>query len=117
MAKNDDKSSTLSMAEKVVAAYERVCEAGHFGKVPARNLLVTSIKMLIDSLARSDRSLTRTAKTVNSFHAAAEEIKKVVSEQANDKGLWMNTITAPEAYLQQELRRLHAIIEQFFGET
>lgn len=35
----------------------------------------------------------------------------LVSEQAVDDGLWFNTQTAPETYLQQELRRLHAVIE------
>ena len=36
----------------------------------------------------------------------------VVEEQAKDEGLWFVPITASEAYLQQELRRLHAVIEE-----
>ena len=39
-------------------------------------------------------------------------IKKVVDEQIEDEGLWFMAETAPEAYLQQELRRLHAEIER-----
>ena len=35
----------------------------------------------------------------------------LVDEQAEDEGLWFNAITASEAYLQQELRRLHAAME------
>ena len=35
----------------------------------------------------------------------------VVDEQAEDEGLWFIAATAPEAYLQQELRRLHAAID------
>jgi hypothetical protein len=35
----------------------------------------------------------------------------VVEEQANDEGLWFEAKTAPEAYLQNALRRLHATIE------
>lgn len=35
----------------------------------------------------------------------------LVDEQAEDEGLWFIARTAPEAYLQQELRRLHAVIE------
>lgn len=35
-----------------------------------------------------------------------------VCEQADDEGLWFRAVTAPEAYLQQELRRLHAEIEK-----
>ena len=43
-------------------------------------------------------------------HLAA--IRKLVDEQAEDEGLWFIAKTAPEAYLQQELRRLHALIER-----
>ena len=36
----------------------------------------------------------------------------VVLEQAEDEGLWFIAETAPEAYLQIALRRLHAAIEE-----
>jgi hypothetical protein len=36
---------------------------------------------------------------------------QIVHEQAEDEGLWFEAQTAPEAYLQQELRRLHAALE------
>ena len=39
------------------------------------------------------------------------KIKKIVHEQAKDEGLWFISERAPEAYLQQELRKLHAVIE------
>jgi len=35
----------------------------------------------------------------------------IVKEQAKDEGLFFIAETAPEAYLQQELRRLHRAIE------
>ena len=35
----------------------------------------------------------------------------LVDEQAEDDGLWFVAEHAAEAYLQQELRRLHAAIE------
>ena len=38
-------------------------------------------------------------------------IIRLVDEQARDGGLWFAAKTAAEAYLQQELRRLHAAIE------
>jgi hypothetical protein len=38
--------------------------------------------------------------------------QQVVSEQAEDEGLWFAAATASEAYLQQALRRLHAAVEQ-----
>jgi len=40
-----------------------------------------------------------------------QAVKKVVDEQAEDEGLWFFAQTAPEAYLQQELRRLHTVFE------
>lgn len=36
-----------------------------------------------------------------------------VDEQINDEGLWFAATTAPEAYLQAELRRLHRVIEAY----
>ena len=38
-------------------------------------------------------------------------IQALVDKQAEDGGLWFVAQTAPEAYLQDELRKLHAIIE------
>lgn len=39
------------------------------------------------------------------------EARAEVERQAADPGLWFISGTAPEVYLQQALRRLHAIIE------
>lgn len=39
------------------------------------------------------------------------ELMAVVDAQAEDEGLWFISETAPEAYLQHELRRLHSAIE------
>ena len=41
-----------------------------------------------------------------------DSLLALVDEQAEDEGLWFIALTAPEAYLQQELRRLHARIER-----
>ncbi len=38
-------------------------------------------------------------------------LRAVIDGQASDPGLWFTAQTATEAYLQQELRRLHAVIE------
>ena len=43
--------------------------------------------------------------------AERDRLREIVDAQAEDKGLWFEAKTAPEAYLQQELRRLHAAIE------
>ncbi len=45
------------------------------------------------------------------LEAEVARLKKLVSAQAEDAGLWFDAETAPEAYLQQELRKLHAAIE------
>lgn len=40
-----------------------------------------------------------------------KELKELAAKQAEDGGLWFDAKTAPEAYLQQEIRKLHALIE------
>lgn len=40
-----------------------------------------------------------------------EAIQETVALQAEDEGLWFVAETASEAYLQQELRKLHYLIE------
>jgi len=42
---------------------------------------------------------------------ALDEIQMLVNVQAEDDGLWFQDMTCSEAYLQQELRKLHALIE------
>ena len=41
--------------------------------------------------------------------------RKIVDEQAEDEGLWFIAKTAPEAYLQQELRRYRRRMDCFRG--
>lgn len=45
------------------------------------------------------------------LRADHQRVTDLVNAQAEDDGLWFNAKTAPEAYLQQELRRLHAACE------
>ncbi len=37
-------------------------------------------------------------------------VREFVERQLEDESLWFTARTAPEAYLQQELRRLHAAV-------
>jgi hypothetical protein len=46
----------------------------------------------------------------------ADPVTQVVDEQADDEGLWFEAATAPEAYLQKALRRLHEAIEAQSGQ-
>jgi hypothetical protein len=48
---------------------------------------------------------------------AAQKLLGLVAEQAEDEYLWFIAEHAPEAYLQEALRKLHAEIEEAFGET
>jgi hypothetical protein len=40
-----------------------------------------------------------------------ERVVQITNAQAEDAGLWFNARYITEAYLQQELRRLHAAVE------
>lgn len=42
---------------------------------------------------------------------ALKDIRSLVDRQAEDEGLWFEAESVAEAYLQQELRRLHAAVE------
>lgn len=64
------------------------------------------MKLSLDSDAVAG-ALTRIAELTRRLEA----IRKLVAEQAEDEGLWFDAEHAPEAYLQQELRKLHAAIE------
>lgn len=49
--------------------------------------------------------------TLEWHEAELAKLRQLVAQQAEDDGLWFNAATAPEAYLQQELRKLHAAVE------
>ena len=40
-------------------------------------------------------------------------IRQLVLKQVDDYGLWFIPTTAPEAYLQQELREIHRVVEEY----
>lgn len=52
------------------------------------------------------------AQEMGELCAQLEAIRSLVNVQAEDHGLWFEAEHAPEAYLQQELRKLHSIIER-----
>jgi hypothetical protein len=47
--------------------------------------------------------------------AATSLLRAVITRQAEDEGLWFDAETAPEAYLQQELRALHQCVEDTYA--
>ena len=50
-------------------------------------------------------------------YVTLEALKAMVAEQAEDEGLWFDAQYVTEAYLQQELRRLHEAIEGSLGHS
>lgn len=48
---------------------------------------------------------------VQGLRERLDKIQALVNQQAEDEGLWFDAQTAPEAYLQLALRKLHAIID------
>ena len=46
-----------------------------------------------------------------------DKLQKLIDKRAEDEGLWFQAQTAPKAYLQQELRKLHKEIENRKKET
>lgn len=63
-----------------------------------------------------DAIIDAAIRTLSSPRVPVIEILDTVLEQAEDDGLWFNAKYASEAYLQQELRRLHAVIERAYAE-
>ena len=55
------------------------------------------------------------ANQIRQLSEALSGLRAIVDAQAEDDGLWFVAQTAPEAYLQQELRKLHAAIEAVTG--
>ena len=45
------------------------------------------------------------------------ELKKLIEKQIYDQRIWFMAETAPEAYLQQALRTLHAAVEKHLLEV
>jgi Lar family restriction alleviation protein len=54
----------------------------------------------------------RKAEAIAAWNTRHNPALELVQQQAEDDGLWFQAKTAPEAYLQQELRKLHRVIEE-----
>jgi hypothetical protein len=68
-----------------------------------------------DAFLENALSAIHETETLENFTRQLErelaKLRQMVAQQAEDDGLWFRAATAPEAYLQQELRRLHAAVE------
>ncbi len=66
-----------------------------------------------DSAFRTVRGALRDlGSELEGLRAKDRRLRALVSQQAEDEGLWFEAATAPEAYLQQELRKLHQAVEE-----
>ena len=51
------------------------------------------------------------SKREGALAAKLQSISSIVGTQAEDQGIWFQAETSAEAYMQQELRKLHAAVE------
>ena len=73
--------------------------------------MIDGLEKRLRDLGTNPRILHEEQLFLNSAADVIERSRHMVLIQAEDEGLWFEAKTAPEAYLQQELRRLHAAIE------
>lgn len=71
--------------------------------------LAGSILNVSDALTRFTESIVSSER--EKVREMLYDIKTLVDNQAEDAGLWYRAQTAAEGYVQQELRKLHAVIE------
>ena len=65
-----------------------------------------------DNIANPYWCIARMGERIEKLEAKLAGIKALVDAQAEDDGLWFLADHAAEGYLQQELRKLHALIEE-----
>lgn len=73
-------------------------------------VILSRLQSGTENVVRLDSALL----AIEAYRADAENLraaKQMVSDQADDEGLWFIAETCAEAMLQGELRRLHAAIE------
>jgi hypothetical protein len=103
-------------AERMTASLEeriaRVLVASTHPELPARKVDelvrygvgIATARLVIVDVQRYEASLTWRLDAITALRA-------LVDRQAEDEGCWFIAASMPEAYLQQELRRLHAAVE------
>jgi hypothetical protein len=79
---------------------------------PHGESLLEAQRLAAEKHAAHDREWQR----LRAVDAAAKAARTLINEQAEDEGLWFQAQSAPEAYLQQELRRLHDAVEAIWPE-
>ena len=69
-------------------------------------------RLTLDAIClEANEKMNAQAKEIARLREGIAAVKGLVDKQATDEGLWFIAQTAPEAYLQQELRKLHGAVE------
>jgi hypothetical protein len=131
MTPPDNISEAVKICTRALATYKRVKKLadeadGNFDddwEIDNENAAVSDILNNVETLIQAAQSKNETLGRYQTRLAVQGELIEVlgknevgdiiniVNEQADDDGLWFQAETAAEAYLQQELRYLHAAIE------
>lgn len=82
-----------------------------FGLRATVDPVCTGLRQYHTDVAAVARELLAARQRISSLELQIQGVRHLVDRQAEDVGLWFQATTAPEAYLQQELRKLHAAIE------
>lgn len=100
------------VAEEQIEAFAKQYQSNELRQLRETNIRITenfaALQVRLGEECAKSNSLTA---EVEKLKGSLAKIRTVVDAQAKDDGLWFYTETVSEAYLQQELRKLHAIIE------
>lgn len=72
-------------------------------------------EIIPDNIPEWAKDLMAEGQLFNGMFEKLKRLQSLVDSQAEDDGLWFDAETASEAYLQQELRTLHELIDGEFG--
>ena len=103
-----DRDGMMTMSE-ITAAWQRDREA--------YSMLLVRNNVLSAENAEANLRIAELEQENQRLKALLKHIRTITDKQAEDEGLWFAAVTAPEAYLQQELRKLHSAIEALLPEN
>ena len=109
-----DEIAYSEMEAELTAANARITALE--AEVICQNKLKSRVMELEAEVAYREESKVNQLLVTDLPVKALDRIRSLIAQQAEDLALWYtNPRTAPEVYLQQELRRLHALIEEGLG--
>lgn len=97
---SETRQSIADCSENVAITEHGFCGRVELAEIKANAALIALLRNNAATIVAGLRAASR-----------VERVARLVAQQAEDEGLWFEAQTAPEAYLQQELRKLHAAVE------